>query len=374
MNIHDKTIFCIVATNGASLINFRGPFIRALVQRGLRVVCVSIEPDEEIGESVRGLGAEYRQITGDRVGIGVFSGLKMIHEYKKFFLELQPDYLFLYMSKPIAFGGWAAVQAKVPHINILVNGLENAYYRTGLKDALVRSVMSFFYKYVASHSDNVFFQNHDDQKYFIEHGMLEKDNSCVVGGSGVDMEYFKRQPLPQEPVVLLTARLLWSKGIREFFEAIKIVKKKHPEVKVMLVGGLDDNDEAIKQDELDEFIHENDVEYCGYAKDVRPYLARCSIFVLPSYHEGLPRSVIEAMAVGRPIITTDVPGCRETVEDGINGYLIPSHDYEVMADRLDALISDSTLRLSMSEKSYQKCSEQFDVVKVNQTMFSRIFD
>ena len=368
-----KETFCLVATNGDSLLNFRGPLIRALVGRGLRVICVSIEPDEEIGDSIRKLGAEYRQIAGDRVGIGVFSGLKMIREYRRFFQELKPDYCLLYMSKPIAFGGWAAVQAKVPHINILVNGLENAYYRTGLKDALVRAVMSFFYKYVAKHCDNVFFQNHDDQRYFVGHGMLPKDNSCVVGGSGVDMDYFARQPLPKEPIVLMTARLLWSKGIREFFQAVKEVKKRHPEMKVLLVGGLDDNDEAIRQDELDEFIRTNDVEYCGFAKDVRPYLARCSIFVLPSYHEGLPRSIIEAMAVGRPIVTTDVPGCRETVVDGKNGFLVPSHDSKILGEKLETLLSDETLRSRMSEYSYKLCREKFEVGKVNQTMFNRMF-
>ena len=373
MNIHDNLIFCIVATNGASLINFRGPFIRALVQRGLRVVCVSSEDDSEIGDDVRNLGAEYRQIAGDRTGIGLLSGLKMIAAYKKFFEELRPDYLFLYMSKPIAFGGLAAILAKMPHVNRLVNGLENAYYRTGLKDALVRMVMSFFYKRVAAKADNVFFQNHDDQKYFIEHGMLSKDNSCVVGGSGVDMEHFARHPLPDEPIVLMTARLLWSKGIREFFQAVRYVKAKHPEMRVLLVGGLDDNDEAIRKEELDEFIKTNDVEYCGFAKDVRPYLNRCSIFVLPSYHEGLPRSVIEAMAVGRAIITTDVPGCRETVEDGVNGYLVPSHDSIVLGDRMEKLVTDGMLRSNMANLSYQICCEKFEVNKVNCSMIEQIF-
>lgn len=363
-----RATFCIVATNGVSLTNFRGALIRDLVGRGYRVVCVSIEDDAEVGESVRNLGAEYRQIAGDRTGIGLLSGFRMIAAYRQFFAELKPDYLFLYMSKPIAFGGTAAIQARVPHINVLVNGLENAYYRTGLKDWLVRHVMSFFYKRVAAHADNVFFQNHDDQQYFRSHGMLVRNNSRVVGGSGVDMEYFARQPLPAEPVILMTARLLWSKGVREFFAAVKQVKIRHPEVKVLLVGGLDNNDEAITQEQLDAFVRENDVEYCGFAKDVRPYLQRCSIYVLPSYHEGLPRSVIEAMAVGRPIVTTAVPGCRETVEDGVNGYLVPSHDSTLLAERLETLVADADLRRQMAVASYRRCRQLFDVTKVNQDM------
>ncbi len=357
--------FCIVATNGMSLLNFRGPFIREIVRRGLRVVCVSIEPDSEMGDGVRSLGAEYHQIGGDRTGIGIASGFRMICAYRRYFSELKPDYLFLYMSKPIAFGGAAAIWAKMPHINILVNGLENAYYRTGMKDALVRFVMSFFYKRVASAADNVFFQNHDDRRYFASHGMLPRENSHVVGGSGVDMAHFTREPLPEAPVVLMTARLLWSKGIREFFEAVRTVKAAHPELKVLLVGGLDDNDEAIRKEELDAFVRENDVEYCGFASDVRPYLRRCSIFVLPSYHEGLPRSVIEAMATGRPIITTDVPGCRETVEDGVNGYLVPARDSRVLAEKISSLVEDRGLCVKMAENSYRMCKERFDSDKVN---------
>lgn len=366
-----KTI-AIVATNGASLLNFRGPFIRELVSNGYRVVCVSIESDSELGDSIRQLGAEYRQIAGDRVGIGIASGFKMIEDYKRFFQNLKPEYAFLYMSKPIAFGGLAAIRTGVPHINILVNGLENAYYRTGMKDWLVRTVMSYFYKRVSAKADNVFFQNHDDQGYFLKHGMLLKENSHVVGGSGVDMEHFSREPLPDEPVILMTARLLWSKGIREFFTAVKAVKAKHPETKVLLVGGLDDNDEAITKQQLDDFIKENDVEYCGFADDVRPYLKRCSIFVLPSYHEGLPRSVIEAMAVGRPIITTDVPGCRETVVDGVNGFIVPSHESTKLAEKMESLVADATLRQNMADASYQRCLDLFDVKKVNQMMLQKI--
>ena len=368
MNPDKPKTFCLVATNGASLTNFRGALIRTLVAKGFRVVCVSIEPDAEVGESVRMLGAEYRQVAGSRVGIGLLSGLKMILAYRRLFRELRPDYLFLYMSKPIAFGGAAAILEGLPHVNVLVNGLENAYYRKGAKDALVRLVMSFFYKRIARKAENVFFQNHDDCSYFITHGMLTSENYHVVGGSGVDMEYFARQELPAEPVVLLSARLLWSKGIREFFEAVQKVKASHPEMRVLLIGGLDSNDEAITEEELNRFIQQNNVEYCGFAKDVCPYLKRCSIFVLPSYHEGMPRSILEAMAVGRPILTTDVPGCREAVQDGENGFLVPARDGGELAEKLEILVSDGALRQRMGEASWRICRQRFEVSKVNSDM------
>ncbi len=371
MTEQQKT-FCIVATSGVSLTNFRGTFIRELVAAGYRVVCVSIESPEEMSSSIEILGAEYQQVGGTRTGIGFFSGVKMIKEYYRLFKKLSPKQCFLYMSKPIAFGSLAAVLAKVPHINILVNGMENAYYRTGLKDAVVRFVMSNFYRFAAQHSDNVFFQNNDDMAYFSNHNMLPKNNATVVGGSGVDMEYFALQPLPEEPVVLMTSRLLWSKGIGEFLEAVKIVKEKHQEVKVLLVGGLDHNDEALTQAELDKYIRKYDIEYCGYASDVRPYLNRCSIYVLPSYHEGLPRSILEAMAVGRPIITTDVPGCRETVENGINGYLIPAKNAVALAEKIMLLVKYPDMRRNMAEKSHQMCQEKFEVHKVNSELLKCI--
>lgn len=365
--------FVIIATNGQSLINFRGVFIRELVDMGLRVICVSIEPPEEMEDAIKALGAEYYQIAGDRIGIGIFSGFRMISEYRKFLEKIKPEYCFLYMSKPIAFGGVAAIKAKVPHINMLVNGLENAYYRTTFKDWLVRQVMTNSYRKVGRHADNVFFQNSRDMAYFQQHGMLSANNGHLVGGSGVDMEYFSRQPLPQEPVILMTARLLWSKGIREFAGAIRIVKSKHPGIKVLLVGGLDDNDEAMSAQELDKFIKENDVEYCGFSQDVRSYLKRCSIFVLPSYHEGMPRSILEAMATGRPIITTDAPGCSETVVNELNGFIVPVRNTGMLAEKINTLIANSSLREHMADESYKLCKERFEVHGVNQSMFKLMF-
>ena len=142
----------------------------------------------------------------------------------------------------------------------------------------------------------------------------------------------------------------------------------------MLVGGLDKNDESLSEVELNEYIKKADVEYCGFAKDVRPYLKKCSVFVLPSYHEGLPRSVIEAMAVGRPIITTNVPGCRETVTDGVNGFLVPARDSDALCEKMKILARDAELRKNMAKKSYEICKNKFEVNLVNRRMIKSIED
>ncbi len=370
MDQKKQLTIAVVGTDGASLVNFRGPLIRYLVGQGNRVVCVSIEPPEEMRQPIAALGAEYAQVAGSRVGIGVGDGLKMIRDYRRLFLNLKPDICFFYMSKHTAFGSVAAVLSRVGHYSVLVNGMENAFYRTGLKDFVVRCVMSASYRFAARRADCMFFQNRDDLAYFRSHRLLTKDNAMVVGGSGVDMKHYAKTPVPAEPVFLMVARLLWSKGIREFLEASAAVKKACPSAKILLVGGIDHNDESLTQTELDEQIKRSDIEYCGHTDDVRPYLNRCSVFVLPSYHEGLPRSVIEAMSVGRAIITTDVPGCRETVADGKNGFIVPVKDSRSLAEKMLVLARDPALREAMGEASHQMCADQFEVVKVNETMYS----
>ncbi|MBQ7725874.1 MAG: glycosyltransferase, partial [Clostridia bacterium] len=259
-----KKKLCIVATDGTSLINFRGPLIKHFVSAGYDVTCVSIEPESKMKEAIQALGAHYLQVSGDRVGTGFLSGFKMIRDYRRMFQTLQPDICFLYMSKPIAFGGYAAFKAGVKHIHILVNGLENAYYRTGFKDFIVRIVMSTAYRFICGKADHVFFQNHDDMNYFRTHKILKEEKATVVGGSGVDMNHFAKTKVPDEPVFLMVARLLWSKGIREFLEASSKLKADHPECHFLLVGGLDHNDESLSEEELNAYIKSAELEYCGY--------------------------------------------------------------------------------------------------------------
>lgn len=363
---------CIVATSGKSLIDFRGKLISTLSEMGHEVICVSIEEPSTIEKQIADLGATYVQVEGDRVGIGLKNGFDMIQNYKSMFKKVKPDMCFLYMSKPIAFGSIAAYLAKVPHINLLVNGLENAYYRHTAKDALVRFVMSSTYRFAVKHSDNVFMQNGDDYRYFLKHHIATERNMSVVNGSGVDTERFSKKDLPESPVFLMVARLLWSKGIREYLAAASEVHEKCPNARFMLIGGIDHNDESLSEEELNHYVDSNCIEYYGYFEDVRPYLEQCSVFVLPSYHEGTPRSVLEAMSVGRAIITTDAPGCRETVTEGLNGYLVPVGDSGTLAEKMMLLAENAELRKSMGEQSAKICREKYDVNKVNRQMFEKM--
>lgn len=357
---------CIVASYGKSLLNFRGSMIRRWQELGYKVVCVSVETKEEVSDVINALGVEYYQVSGSRTGTSILESIGMIQGYKNLLLKIKPDYTFLYMSKPALLGGYAAIKTKTPNTTILINGLETAYFSEGIKPWLLRRVLNFLYRYVCRRSSNVIFQNNGDRTTFLQNGNCLERNSYVVNGSGVDMNHFKKVPLPSDPIVLMVARLLWGKGIREYAEAIKIVKKEKPSVRFMLIGGLDTvNYEALSKTELDILIKEYDLEYYGYTDDVRIYIEQCSIFVLPSYHEGTPRSVLEAMAMGRPIVTTTTAGCRDTVSDGISGFLVPVADGKALAEKILKLSNSSQLRKQMGEESFKRCLDMYEVSKVN---------
>lgn len=362
----------IAASSGISLVNFRGNLIRDIVRRGHEVYCISCENDDATRTSVEGLGAHYIYIPMSRTGTNILEDLKTIIAFWKVISDIKPDMYFAYMSKPITYGGAVARICKVPHINLLVNGLEIAFYRNDFKSKIIRFVLRTCYRFACGAAENVFFQNPDDLDVFETAGIVLKEKCTIVNGSGVDMKYFDKRPLPEEPCVLMTARLIWSKGIREYLRAAEIVKEKMPNVRFILVGGLDKNQESLTEDELRHYVESSVVEYAGYSNDVREYLEKCSIFVLPSYHEGTPRSVLEAMAMGRPVITTNAPGCRETVIDGVNGYLVEVKNHEQLAEKIEQLCNNPELRETMGNNSYNMCIGKYEVNLVNRVMMVKM--
>ena len=362
----------IAASNGRSLVNFRGNLIRDSVGRGHEVYCISCENDEATCASIEALGAKYIYVPMSRAGTNILEDMKTIIAFWKVISNIKPEMYFAYMSKPVTYGGSVARLCKVPHINLLVNGLEIAFFRNDFKSKIIRNILRVTYCFACRGAENVFFQNPDDLSVFDASGIVFKDQCTIVNGSGVDMKHFDKRPLPSEPCVLMTARLIWSKGIREYLRAAEIVKEKIPHVRFILVGGLDQNQESLTEDELKHYVQESVVEYMGYADDVRDHIENCSIFVLPSYHEGTPRSVLEAMSMGRPIITTNAPGCRETVIDGYNGCLVGVRDYKQLAYRIIDLAKDKDLRESMGSNSYTLCKEKYDINLVNKVMIEKM--
>ena len=355
----------IAASYGPSLLNFRRDLIKEMIKRGHIVTCISIESKDKMEKPLAALGASYESVGGSRTGTGFFENFAIFFCYLKLLWKLKPDLCFFYMAKPIVFGGSAAIILGIKRIYPFITGLETPFYSKNRKDIFIRCLLCLFYKFVIHFSKACFFMNRDDINRMKKLKVVREEKAVLVNGSGVNMEHFTRLPLPEEPRVCMIARLVEGKGVRDYFEAAALVKEKYSDVPFLLVGGFDEHKEGIKEEELNDLLLEGAVSYYGHAEDVRPYLEHCSIFVLPSYHEGNGRSIVEAMAAGRAIVTTNVPGCRDTVMEGYNGFLVPPRDGKALAEKLEILIQKKELRETMGNNSYLLCQEKFEVNKIN---------
>lgn len=306
-----------------------------------------------------------------RAGLNPLRELGTLQALRRLLRELKPDAVLSYTIKPVIWGSLAAKQAGVPRVFSMITGLGYAFMSaTSLKQRLVHRVACGLYRRALRGTTGVFFQNRDDEALFRELGLLPASvPSTLINGSGVDLKQFQPVPLPDAPVFLLMARLIADKGIREYRQAAIQVKQQVPQACFLLAGGLDENPTAITQPELDGWQAEGSIEYLGRLADVRPALRECSVYVLPSYREGTPRSTLEAMATGRPVVTTDSPGCRETVVDGENGLLVPVRNADALAAAMLKLARDPALRARMGAASLQLARERYDVYKVNEVIF-----
>jgi len=285
---------------------------------------------------------------------------------------LRPDYFLGYTIKPVIYGLIAAHLARIPQRYALITGLGYAFQATdeaGWKSKILLRGVCGLYALALKAANGVFFQNQDDAALFRSRGILGTGaKTMVVNGSGVDIAAFTRAPLPSRISFLLIARLLGDKGIREYVQAARKIRRRYPDAVFKLVGWIDENPNAISPSELDAWISEGVVTYLGRLEDVRPAIIASSVYVLPSYREGTPRTVLEAMAIGRPIITTDAPGCRETVIEGDNGFLVPARSVDKLAAAMAKLIDNPGLIERMGHRSREIAEQKYDVHKVNAVM------
>lgn len=364
MNERKKVL--IVGSFAPSLIRFRGPLIVEMIERGHQVVAAAPLIDEQTAASLRELGAAPRQIPLSNVSLNPFALLRSIRAMRALIRDEQPDVLLGYTIKPIIVGTLAGRVEHVPTIVSLITGAGYAF--TGgpeLKRLVSRMAATPLYRMALRRSDVIIFQNPDDERLFRDRKMVAPDREThVVNGSGVDLDYFPAVPVPQRTSFLMIARLLKDKGIREFAAAAMRLKAARSDIAVTLVGPFDPSPDSLTEGELDELIRCG-IDYKGPVADVRPAIADCSVYVLPSYREGTPRSVLEAMAMGRPIITTDAPGCRETVRDGENGFLVGPRDANSLFRAMMKFVDRPDLARSMGERSRRLAEEKYDVREVN---------
>lgn len=370
----------VVAGLDASLLNFRGPLLRCLVKLGHEVIAAAPRETTGVPEALGRMGVDYEATEFTRAGLNPVADLRALLRLREVLQRRRPDIVLSYTIKPVIYGSLAARMAGVPRIYALVTGLGSAFHASGFKGRLLRGAAMCLYRLAFRACARVLVQNSDIAAMFVREKLVEAEKISVVHGSGVDTEHFSPSPFPDgDPVFLYVGRLLRDKGIAELVSAAGLVQKLCPQVRVRLVGDIDPNPTSFSAEDLKVWQRDGIIEWLGFQQDVRPHLQRCTAVVLPSYHEGLPRSVLEAMAVGRPVITTDTIGCRETISRagntdaagvrvGENGLLVPAKSIEPLAQAMIRLARDSSLCARMGERGRRLALERFDVRQINRQM------
>ena len=360
------------------MVNFRGALIRDLQARGHEVLAVAPDMDQATRKELRALGARPISIEFDRTGMNPLADLRMLRSLRRLLRRRRPDLLITSTAKPNVFGALAARLEGIESV-AMVTGLGYAFTRTTegsrgarLQQRLAQFAATGLFRLSTRFNTRVVFQNPDDADEFVRSGCLRDPGKIVItDGSGVDVDAFASAPLPSAPVVLMVSRLLGNKGVREYAAAAAIVKRERPDVSFRLVGYVDVGPDGVRPREIEAWQRQG-LEYLGPRNDVRPEIRESSLCVLPSYREGTPRAVLEAMSMGRPIVTCDVPGCRETVEDGENGYLVPPRDPALLADRIVRLVSDGDARRRMGERSRAIAVDRYEVGRVNERLICEL--
>ncbi|WP_246752999.1 glycosyltransferase family 4 protein [Sinorhizobium sp. BG8] len=368
----------VIASYSRSLTNFRLELLKRMVESGHSVTALAPEDDEVVKAELARIGVRFIQIPMARAGLNPFGDFATLLSLWKNLREIAPDTIVPYTMKPIVYGGIAARLAGVKDRCFLVTGLGHVFSDAGyasLKGKVVRKVSVLLYRLAFAGAKVVFVYNDADEADIRSHRML-KDNSLIkaIPGSGVDLEHYAHVPPPMDrPRFLLIARLLKDKGIEEYVEAARRIKARHPDAEFQLLGPFDPNPAAISPAQIEAWVAEGVLNYLGETRDVRPFLAGCNVFVLPSYYrEGIPRSLLEAMATGRAVITTNLPGCRDTVEEGVNGFSVEPRNPEALSQAMAKLADDLGLAGTMGERSRELVRARFDVHQVNRVLLERM--
>jgi glycosyltransferase involved in cell wall biosynthesis len=357
----------LLGNNARQLLNFRGPLLGAMAARGHRVTAIAPETTDSIRVRLSAVGVGLRDVPMDPTGLNPLRDVTTLRALRRLFADLRPDVILTYTIKPVLYGSLVARLTGVPERFCIMAGVSYAFGGTGAKARSVRAVTTPLYRAALACNRLVFFQNPDDLALFERLRLLSgRDKAVLINGSGVDVDHFEHAPLPSEPRFLLVARMVRAKGIVEYVEAARILKRRHPNVPFRLVGWFYHSPGHIARATLEAWVQEGVIEYLGDLEDVRPALRDAAVFVLPSYYpEGQPRSILEALAMGRPVVTTDTPGCREAVRDGVNGFLVPPRDPEALAAAMERLIMRPELIPRMGLESRRAAEEKYDVHKVN---------
>ena len=359
----------LLGGHAPSLVKFRGHIIKRLVEGGWEVSAAAPDMDNEVAAGLREYGAIPIRVGFNRVGLNPIKDFVSLIKLIIVLRSRRYDYFLGYTIKPVIFGSTAAWFAKVTNIYSLITGLGYAFVGRSLRQCLVRVIVKILYRLSLQCCDGVMFQNGDDLDEFKRLRLVNKQRVTIINGSGVDLKWYKYTGLPVVPVnFLMIARLYREKGVLEFVNAARYVKRRYPNVRFRLVGEADCNPNSFDIAEVKRWEESGLIEYFPHSRDVREHIIWSRVFVLPSYREGVPRSVLEAMAMGRPIITCNSPGCRETVIDGENGYLVQAQNEIALALVMIKMILEPERHVQMGISSRNYAELKFDVEKVTKKM------
>lgn len=371
---------CLIGTVASSTLNFRKTFIELLVQENHQVFVFSTDYSEKTSAAIKALGAEPISYQLNRGGLNPFTDIKSTIQLKNKIKAIAPDIVFSYFSKPVIFGTLAAKLAKVPRIVGMLEGLgyaftsEPPHKKERFKKKLVRAAQIFLYKISFRYLCRIIFLNHDDPLDLIKKHKIKVKDVKVLGGIGVDLKKFKPNPPSLDPIrFLFIGRLLAEKGIFEFLTAAEMVKKQYPEVEFIVLGAIDKaNPSSISHSDLNYFKQANIIIHPGHVENVQEWIEKSSVFVLPSYREGIPCSTQEAMACGKAVITTNAPGCRETVHNAINGFLISKYDSIELFEKIIFFIENKKIIREFGIKSYEIAKDKFSSKEKNIKLYELI--
>lgn len=359
----------IVGTVADSLIRFRGAVIREMVNQGFEVDAYACCISKSEAEKIQQLGARPVSLLIDRSSVNPFRDLWTCIELYRHFKKNKYNIFLGYTAKPVIFGGISAFAAGVPKKIGMLEGLGYCFTEcpggVSVKKSVLKWVQVLLFKLSLPLLDKVLFLNEDDSNELREACDVKMRNSIVFGPIGLDLSVFPFEEQPKESFTFLfIGRLLKEKGIREFALAAQRIYQVAPHVKFVVVGEIDpSNPSSLNNHEIEEFKRLSNIEFVGWSEDVQRYIKQSNVFVLPSYREGYPRSAQEAMAMGRPIITTFVPGCRDTVVNGRNGILVKKADVDSLFKAMLLFVNDKDLASTMGKESFLIAQESFNEIK-----------
>ena len=366
----NKKKILMIASKTKAHINFRGDLTKQIIDMGYDVSVVV--PHDLYKKELEKIGAKVIVMPYNKNSVSIKDNIKSIKQLKKIITDEKPNKIFAYTIKPIILGSIAAHKCKVNEMYSMVTGLGHIYSDNSFKVRVLRFICGLGYKVAFKYNKKVIFQNQDDIDEVVRRHYIKREKCELVNGSGVNMERFKRTPLPKENVFLMVSRVLKEKGVVEYFEAAKRVKEIYKDkVKFMFVGEIDKTNYAVDTEKLQSYVDDGIVELIPETDDVPFYLKQCRVFCLPTYYrEGVPRVNLEALSMGRPIITTFMPGCKETVIDGKNGFFVRTKDIDDLVDKMIWMIENKKNVDNMSDVSFKLCKQKFEVSIINKEMIN----